>query len=47
MTKRVYKSCLVYLSDGVTLVDFVELGMLDFDVMLGMDWFHVCFASID
>ena len=21
--------------------------MLDFDVIFGMDWFHVCFASID
>ena len=21
--------------------------MLDFDVILGMDWSHVCFASID
>ena len=25
----------------------VELDMLDFDVILGMDWLHDCFASID
>ncbi|KAH0709388.1 hypothetical protein KY284_010815 [Solanum tuberosum] len=24
-----------------------ELDMLDFDVILGMDWLHACFASID
>ena len=31
----------------VTLVDFVELEMFDFDIILGMDWLHDCFASID
>ncbi|WMV08733.1 hypothetical protein MTR67_002118 [Solanum verrucosum] len=31
----------------VTLVDLVELDMLDFDVILGMDWLHSCYASID
>ncbi|KAH0639227.1 hypothetical protein KY285_035813 [Solanum tuberosum] len=30
-----------------TLVDLVELEMLHFDVILGMDWLHACFASID
>ena len=28
-------------------VSNVELEILDFDVILGMDWFHACFASID
>ncbi|XP_069144476.1 uncharacterized protein [Solanum lycopersicum] len=28
-------------------VDSVELDMVDFDVILGMDWLHACFASID
>ena len=26
---------------------FVELYMIDFDVILGMYWLHACFASID
>ena len=31
----------------VSYVDLVELDMLDFDVRLGMDWLHACFASND
>ncbi len=47
VAKRVYRKCLVSLSHRVTLVDLVELDMLDFDVILGMDWLHSCYASID
>ena len=35
------------LPNRVSYVDLVELDMLDFDVILGMDWLHACFASID
>ena len=31
----------------VSCVDLIELDMLDFDVTLGMDWLHACFASIN
>ena len=47
VAKRVYKGCPISLPNRVTLVDLIELDMLDFDIMLGMDWFHACFASID
>ncbi|KAH0712114.1 hypothetical protein KY289_008073 [Solanum tuberosum] len=47
VAKRAYRICLVSLSHRVTLVDLVELHMLDFDVILGMDWLHSCHASID
>ena len=30
----------------VIYVELVELDMFYFDVILGMDWLHVCFASI-
>ncbi|XP_015167771.1 uncharacterized protein [Solanum tuberosum] len=43
IAKGVYRGCPISLSNRVTLVDLVELDMLDFDVILGMD----CFASID
>ena len=33
--------------DRISYVDLVELDMLDFDGILGMDWLHACFASID
>ena len=29
------------------MVDFLELDMVDFNVILGMDCLHSCFASID
>ena len=28
-------------------VELVELHMLDIDILLGMNWLHACFASID
>jgi len=37
VAKRVYRSCPISLSHKVTLVDLVELYMLDFDMILGMD----------
>ena len=37
----------ISLSSRVTLVDWIELVMLDFDVILGMDLLHFCFASIE
>ena len=35
------------LPNRVCYVDLVELDMLDFYVILGMDWLHSCFESID
>ena len=29
------------------MADIVELDMLDFDVILGIDSIHVCYASVD
>jgi len=40
----VYRSCLVFLAGYETLVDLIILGMVNFDVILGMDWlspYHV------
>ena len=41
---RVYRFCLVSLAGYDTWVDLIILGMVDFDVILGMDWlspYHV------
>ena len=41
---RVYRSCLISLGGDETQVDLIILGMVDFDVILGMDWlspYHV------
>lgn len=29
------------------MANLVELDMVDFDVILGMDWLHVSYASVD
>lgn len=39
--ERVYKSCPIHILDRVTHADIVELAMLDFDIILGMD-FSIC-----
>ncbi|KAH0652759.1 hypothetical protein KY289_030437 [Solanum tuberosum] len=47
VAKRVYRKFPISLSHRVTLLDLIELDMLDFDVILDMDWLHACYASID
>ncbi|MCQ8082150.1 hypothetical protein NP492_23805, partial [Salmonella enterica] len=47
IARRVYKNCPVTVSQKVTSADLVELEMVDFDIILGMDWLHSCYASVD
>ena len=42
----VYKGCPISFPNKVTLVYLIEIDMLDFDVILGMDWLHAYFTSI-
>ena len=46
VAKRVYRNFPIMLPNRVSYVELVELYILDFDVLLGMDWLHDCFASI-
>ena len=43
---RVCRNCPIMLPNRVSYVDQVELNMLDFDIILGMDWLHAFCASI-
>ena len=47
VTKRVYRNYPIMLPNRVSYVDLVELDMLDFDIIFGMDWLHACFSSTD
>ena len=47
VVNKVYKGCHISLTNRVTLVDLIELYLLDFDVILVMDWLHDFFDSID
>lgn len=44
--KRIYQNCPISLPNSVSYVDLVELDMLYFYTILGMDLLHACFASI-
>lgn len=45
--RQVYKNYPFTISQKVTSVDLVELEMTDFDIILGMDWLHSCYALVD
>ncbi|KAH0665926.1 hypothetical protein KY285_027132 [Solanum tuberosum] len=47
IARRVYRNCPVTVSQKVTSADLVELDMVDFDIILGIDWLHSCYASVD
>ena len=47
VAEMVYRNCPLMLSNRVSHFDLVELDILDFDIILGMDLLHACFASID
>ena len=46
VAKRVDQNCLILLANRFSYVEPVELDMVDFDVLLDMDWFQAIFVSI-
>ena len=46
VAKRVYRNCPVSCRNRVSNVHLVELHMLNFDIILGMDWLHDSFSTI-
>ena len=47
IARWVYRNYPVLISQKVTLADLVELEIIDFDVILRMDWLHFCYAIVD
>ena len=47
ISKRIYSNCPMMLTKKVTMLDLVQLYMVHFNVILGIDWLHAYFASID
>ena len=45
--KYVFPACVVEIDSRVYPVNLIELDVLDFDVVLGMDWLSENYASID
>ena len=46
-TYRVYKDCPIVVCGRTVCADLVELPMHDFDVIIGMECLHSCYAFLD
>ncbi|XP_070010659.1 uncharacterized protein [Nicotiana sylvestris] len=44
---RVYRNCVVMVCGRATTADLIVLEIVDFDVIMGMDWLYSCFAKLD
>ncbi|XP_070005659.1 uncharacterized protein [Nicotiana sylvestris] len=44
---QVYKGCVVTVRGRYTAADHIELGMVDFDVIMVIVWLYSCFAKLD
>ena len=42
-----FLSCVVNVNEVDTLYDLILIEMMDFDVILGMDWLASCHATVD
>ncbi|XP_059307043.1 uncharacterized protein LOC132058603 [Lycium ferocissimum] len=47
IASRVYRNCVVVIKGRETMADLYELEMVDFDVIMGMDWLSACYANVD
>ncbi|XP_070057029.1 uncharacterized protein [Nicotiana tomentosiformis] len=47
MDAQVYRDCVITVHGRDTMTDLIELGMVDFDVIMKMDWLYLCFAKFD
>ncbi|XP_070029791.1 uncharacterized protein [Nicotiana sylvestris] len=46
IVRCIYKGCPVKVHHRLTVADLVELEMLDFDVIMDMDWLESCYAKV-
>ncbi|CAN4106298.1 unnamed protein product [Withania somnifera] len=47
IARRIYHDCIVTICGRDTLADLIELEMVEFDVIMGMDWLASCYATMD
>lgn len=43
----VYRGCIITMHGQDTTTNLIELVMVDFDVIMEMDWIYSCFAKLD
>ncbi|XP_070008863.1 uncharacterized protein [Nicotiana sylvestris] len=47
IASRVYRGCVIIIQDQETTTDLIELEMVDFDVIIGMDWLYKYYTILD
>ncbi|XP_070016939.1 uncharacterized protein [Nicotiana sylvestris] len=47
LAEYVYRACQIRVKGKDTLADLIVLDMIDFDLLMGMDWFSSFYAIID
>ena len=47
VARKIYRNFSICILHKILPCDLVELDMVDFDVILEMDWLHAYYASID
>ncbi|XP_070052699.1 uncharacterized protein [Nicotiana tomentosiformis] len=47
LAEYVYHACQIRVDGRDTLADLIVLDMIDFDMMMGMDWLFSCYAIVD
>ncbi|XP_070018135.1 uncharacterized protein [Nicotiana sylvestris] len=47
LAEYVYRACLIRVEGRDTLDDLIVLDMINFDMLMGMDWLSSCYAIVD
>ncbi|XP_070013733.1 uncharacterized protein [Nicotiana sylvestris] len=47
IARHIYRGCTITVCGRQTSANLVELEMLDFDAIMGMDWLAACYATVD
>ncbi|XP_070022009.1 uncharacterized protein [Nicotiana sylvestris] len=47
LSEYVYRACQIRVEGRDTLADLIVLDMIDFDMLMGMDWLSSCYAIVD
>ncbi|XP_070002821.1 uncharacterized protein [Nicotiana sylvestris] len=47
IAKQVYRDCIIVVHGLSTIAYLIELDMVEFDVIMGMDWLASCHANVD
>lgn len=47
VVESVYLDYTIFVNHKYTKIDLVKLNMMDFDIVLGIDWLHACYALFD